>query len=85
MFKKLEERHLIAAEVLLEKGRSVRSVAKELNVDESTLRQRLRNHGQQDGRSGKLEACESYGAAIQEWMDQQLEAEARRSTCHSDN
>ena len=39
---RLSERELVCAEVLVDKGRSVRSVAKELGVDESTLRYRLK-------------------------------------------
>lgn len=78
MSKKLEERHLICAEVLLQGGRSVRSVAEELGVDESTLRHRLKRRGLEDGRRGKKEACESFGSAIAAWMDdQQLAAEEK--------
>ena len=71
MFKKLEERHLVCAEVLAEAGRSVRSIAKELGVDESTLRQRLKKRGQVDGRKAKDEACDNYGHLIDGWMEKQ--------------
>lgn len=56
---KLSERELVCAEVLVDKGRSVRSVAKELGVDESTLRYRLRRRaeGAVDGRARQAEAC----------------------------
>jgi transposase-like protein len=40
----LSERELVCAEVLVGKGRSLRQVARDLGVDQSTLRYRLSRH-----------------------------------------
>ena len=71
---KLGERELVCAEVLVGKGkRSVRSMAKELGVDESTLRYRLarRRQGAVDGRTQQPEACAPFENVIQAWIDRQ--------------
>ena len=71
---KLGERELVCAEVLvLEKGKSVRSVARDLGVDESTLRYRLhrRSTGATDGRKGKAEACDEVAEVIEAWIERQ--------------
>jgi len=70
---KLSERELVCAEVLVGKGRSVRSVAKELGVDESTLRYRLQRRaaGALDGRAQQPEACAPFEDEIQAWIERQ--------------
>ena len=71
---KLSVRELTCAEVLVvEKGKSVRSVARDLGVDESTLRYRLarRRDGAVDGRSLQVEACAPFESVIQAWIDRQ--------------
>lgn len=71
---KLAERELVCAEVLvLDKGKSVRSVARDLGVDESTLRYRLarRREGAVDGRKNQPEACDAVADVIQVWIDRQ--------------
>lgn len=68
---RLSERELVCAEVLVsDKGRSVRSVATELGVDESTLRYRLQRRaaGAVDGRSQQAEACEALADVIEAWI-----------------
>ncbi len=63
----------MCAQVLSERGRSVRSIASELGVGESTLRyrlQRLRTKGA-DRRCGKPEACDSHASIIENWIEQQ--------------
>jgi len=70
---KLSERQLVCAEVLLERGWSMRRTAKELGVDESTLRYRMarRQAGPVDGRSGKPELCDPFAAVIAVWLERQ--------------
>jgi len=70
---KLFERDLVAAEVLVGNGKSVRSVAKDLGVDESTLRYRLerRRQGAVDGRTQQAEACSPFEDVIQAWIERQ--------------
>jgi len=69
----LSERELVCAEVLVGKGRSVRSVARELGVDESTLRYRLkrREAGATDGRALQVEACAPFEDEILAWIERQ--------------
>lgn len=45
-------------------------MAKELGVDESTLRRRLarRHGGAVDGRKGRAEACDAVASIIEAWM-----------------
>lgn len=70
---RLAERELVCAEVLVGKGRSVRSVARELGVDESTLRYRLQRRaaGARDGRSLQPEACGPFADVIEAWIARQ--------------
>jgi hypothetical protein len=79
----LSEADLICAEVLVAKGRSVRGVVRELGVDESTLRYRLkrRAEGVVDGRSKQPEACEPFAAVIDDWTCRQPWGVQCRSTC----
>ena len=70
---KLRPEGVVCAQVLQERGRSVRSIAAELGVDESTVRYRLQRvrSGAPDGRRGKSEACATHKAIIERWIDQQ--------------
>lgn len=70
---KLSARDLVCAEVLVGRGRSVRGVAKELGVDESTLRYRLqrRAEGASDGRAQQAEACAPFEGVIEAWIARQ--------------
>lgn len=71
---RLSERDLVRAEVLVgDKGRSVRSVAAKLGVDESTLRYRLarRRENAVDGRKQQPEACDDVAVVIEAWIAQQ--------------
>jgi len=70
---KLKERQLVCAEVLLERGWSMRRTAKELGVDESTLRYRMarRQADPIDGRSLKPERCDPFDAVIAAWLERQ--------------
>ena len=70
---KLGERDLVCAEVLVGKGKSIRSVARDLGVDESTLRYRLQRRaaGVADGRKGKPEACDEVAHVIEGWIERQ--------------
>jgi transposase-like protein len=63
---KLKERDIVCADVLRQRGESVRSIARKLSVDESTLRYRLGRirRSAQDGRADKAEACDPYGECI---------------------
>jgi len=67
---KLSGRDLVAAEVLVGKGKSVRSVARDLGVDESTLRYRLQRRAAAavDGRSQQAEACAPFEPVIAAWI-----------------
>ena len=67
---KLSERDLVCAEVLVGRGRSVRSVARELDVDESTLRYRLsrRAASAADGRVCQPEAAAVVEDVINAWI-----------------
>ena len=67
----------MAARVFQEAGRSVRSLARDLRCDESTLRYRLQRlkEGTLDGRRRQPEACAPWDGQIREWMQVQVEAE----------
>jgi transposase len=75
---KLEERDIVCADVLQQRGESMRAIARKLSVDESTVRYRLSRHRRvaQDGRADKAEACDPHEAVITAWIGEQ--AEARR-------
>lgn len=64
---------VMCAKVLQERGRSVRSIAAELGVDESTVRYRLHRlrMGSDDGRREKPETSAPYAVIIERWMAQQ--------------
>ncbi len=78
---KLKEKELMCAEVLQENGMSNREVAKQFNVDESTIRYRLnrRKKGEVDGRSHQPSICDPYQEEIEEWNTTQLETERPES------
>ena len=67
---KLSAEDVMAARVLVERGRSIRSMARELEVDESTLRYRLGRlrEGAEDGRGQQSEGCAAFAEQIQSWM-----------------
>lgn len=75
---KLKESDIVCADVLHQRGESVRAIARKLSVDESTLRYRLRRHrsAAQDGRADKPESCDPHEAVITAWIGEQ--ADARR-------
>ena len=61
----------MCAEVRKKKGAGVREIARELGVDESTLRYHLQRRaaGLEDGRKRQAEACEEYADVIGEWLE----------------
>jgi transposase-like protein len=74
---KLSERELVCAEVLVtEAGKSVRAVASDLGVDESTLRYRLRRRreGAVDGRARQPEAATAFRDVIEAWVERHAQA-----------
>lgn len=72
---KLRERELVVMDVLRGKGWSTRATARELGVDESTLRYRMRRReaGRRDGRSQQVEACSPWDGVIEAWLAAQEE------------
>jgi transposase len=70
---KLRERDLVVMDVLREKGWSQRAVARELGVDESTVRYRLRRQASAvpDGRADQTERCAPWEGVIERWIDEQ--------------
>jgi len=72
---KLQGEDVMAADVMERRGRSVRSLAGDFEVDESTLRYRLRRlrSGAEDGRKRQPEACAAYDDVISAWMKEQAE------------
>jgi transposase len=73
---KLREEDVMAADVMERRGRSIRGLARDFEVDESTLRYRLRRlrGGVEDGRRRQSEACAVLGEFIGAWMVAQQEA-----------
>lgn len=73
---RLREKDVMAAEALKEHGVSVRSIARQLGCDESTLRYRLkrREEGREDGRRRQPEACAPWDKEIAGWLEAQREA-----------
>jgi transposase len=72
---KLREEDVMAAEVMKERGRSIRALAGDFGVDESTLRYRLRrrSEGAEDGRKRQPEVCAPVAEVIGAWMAEQEE------------
>ncbi|MDM8000890.1 MAG: IS21 family transposase [Dehalococcoidia bacterium] len=68
---RLRWKDVVAAAVMQEHGRSVRGLARDLGVDESTLRYRLKRHraGIEDGRRHQPEACSEWHEVIMSWID----------------
>jgi transposase len=65
----------VCAEVLLSHGRSIRGIASEVGIDESTLRYRLRRRRAKvtDGRrSCQSEVCADLDPVIADWMAEQV-------------
>ncbi len=77
---KLRERDLVVMDVLRERGWSTRATARELGVDESTLRYRIkRREGKaEDGRRRQPEACTPWGGVIEPWLAMQQDGEVGR-------
>jgi transposase len=77
---KLRERDLVVMDVLREKGRSTRATARELGVDESTLRYRIRRREAEigDGRCRQPEACADWEGVIGPWLVAQQDGEGAR-------
>jgi transposase len=67
---KLRGEDVMAADVMERRGRSIRSLAGDFEVDESTLRYRLRRlrGGADDGRKRQAEACSGQAEVISSWM-----------------
>jgi transposase len=76
---KLDEEDVVCAKVLHEKGRSIRSIATELGVYESTVRHRLKRLRLQmpDRRLDKPEVCDRFDGVIAAWMADQARAFGR--------
>src|SRR5690625_3087975 len=70
---RLSERDLVCAEVLVGKGKSVRSIATDLGVDESMLRYRLKRRADRaiDGRGNQPESCSAFEPIIMAWIARQ--------------
>lgn len=70
---KLRERDLVVMDVLRERGWSTRATARELGVDESTLRYRIRRRDgkAEDGRRLQPEACTPWEGVIEPWLAMQ--------------
>lgn len=70
---KLRERDLVVMDVLRETGWSTRATARELGVDESTLRYRIRRRDgkAEDGRRLQPEACTPWEGVIEPWLAMQ--------------
>lgn len=69
---KLTERELVYAEVSQEHNKSIRSIARELDIDESSLRYHInrRKRHEEDGRKNKTETCEPYKEIILAWIEE---------------
>lgn len=72
---KLKEKELMCAEVLRENGISNREIARQLQVDESTVRYRLKREQESsdDGRSRQPSVCDPYKDIIHKWITEQSE------------
>ena len=70
---KLREKDVMTADVMEGRGHSIRSLAGDFGVDESTLRYRLMRlrSGADDGRRRQPEACGEFGEEISAWMEEQ--------------
>ena len=72
---KLRGEDVMAADVMERHGRSIRSLARDFEVDESTLRYRLRRlrSRSEDGRKKQSEVCAELEPVIAAWMEAQHE------------
>jgi len=72
---KLQGEDVMAADVMERRGRSIRSLAGDFDVDESTLRYRLGRlrRGAEDGRKRQHEVCAVHQDVIVSWMAAQEE------------
>lgn len=71
----------MCAEVLRENGTSYREVGRQLGVDESTVRYRLKRQqeGVEDGRIHQASVCDEYEEVIGKWMEEQAKADRPES------
>ena len=67
---KLRGEDVMAADVMERRGHSIRALARDFEVDESTLRYRLKRlrGGAEDGRKRQPEACSKLADVISGWM-----------------
>ena len=77
---KLRERDPVVMEMLRERGWSRRATVRELGVDESTLRYRIRRcEGKvEDGRRRQAEACAPWEGVIGPWLEAEHDCEGAR-------
>lgn len=70
----------MSAETLRERKRSIRSIASDFEVDESTIRYHLnrRASGAMDGRKAQEEACAGYAREIEAWIARQPWTDERK-------
>lgn len=78
---KLRWKDVMAASIMQEHGRSVRSLARDMGVAESSLRERLRRHreGAEDGRRKQPEVCMPWDGIIREWITEHISHPGRPS------
>ncbi len=71
---KLDQDEVKCAMLLQAKGQKVRTIARQLDVAESTLRCRLKRVRSEtlDGRSRQPSVCDPFAAPIRQWMEQQV-------------
>ncbi len=75
----------MAASVMQGHGRSVRSLARDLGVAESSLRERIKRlrAGTEDGRRRQPEACAPWDGVIQRWIEDHIRCPGRPSPVKS--
>jgi transposase len=71
---KLNQDEVRCVMLLQAKGQKVRTIARQLDVAESTLRCRLKRVRAElvDGRSGQASVCDGFAGTIRQWMEQQV-------------
>jgi transposase len=77
---KLREEDVTAMDVMQRRGWNKRALAREMGVDESTVRYRLKRRRERavDGRKRQEEACASFGAVVSAWLDRERERGSAR-------
>lgn len=68
---KLRMEDVMAASIMQEHGRSIRAIARDMGVPESTLRYHVKRHreGAEDGRKRQPEACAPWHDVIMSWAE----------------